>query len=160
MSFGTPCFTPNWPDSLLWCIRAVLETGIPVSAPWRPKTLSRISCVSTKKYFEVAINDFTMQLIILKWLRRKKYTQDKNNETKRVLSERRKCLRLRFYPFKCVIDHANVRFFFFINSLHCFVWTPLYYLLHLFSSDCFTAFPKCIAMPRSPRTSKLKLFNT
>ena len=50
-----------------WRIQAVRETGIPVCAPklWRPKAIfefSFFSWISTK----VAVNDFTMHLIILK----------------------------------------------------------------------------------------------
>ena len=40
------------------------------------------SCISIKKYVEVAISDFTMHLIISKWLRIMQ-TEEKNNEKKR-----------------------------------------------------------------------------
>ena len=39
--------------------------------------------------------------------------------------------------FNYVIDHASIHFFFYVNSLHCFVWFLLYYLLHLLSSTRF-----------------------
>ena len=60
-------------------------------------------------------------------------TVEKNNETKRSLNN---CLRKCFHSFKYIIDHANVLFFFYVNNLLSFVWFPLYYLLHHFSSDC------------------------
>ena len=66
-------------------------------------------------------------------------TEEKNNETKRGRTERRNCLRKCFHSFKYVMDHANVRFFSYVDSLHCFVRFRLYYLLHLFSSDRFAA---------------------
>ena len=51
----------------------------------------------------------------------------------------------------CVVHHESVNFFFLIylwtcfkslngiNSLHYFMWFLLFYLLHLFSSDCFAS---------------------
>ena len=51
----------------------------------------------------------------------------------------------------CVVHHESVYFFFLIylwtcfkslngiNSLHYFMWFLLFYLLHLFSSDCFAS---------------------
>ena len=66
----------------------------------------------------------------------KTQTEDKNKKTERV---RRNCLRKCFHTFRYIIDHTNVPFFFYVNSLHCFVWFPVYYLLHLFGSDCFAA---------------------
>ena len=56
---------------------------------WAPiKTLSKFSffiCISRKKNDEVAINDFTMYLIILKWLKgqkRQKCRQKKKTRQK------------------------------------------------------------------------------
>ena len=81
----------------------------------------------------------------------KRQTKEKNNEIKRGRSERRNCLRKCFHSFKYVIDHLHLRFFFLVSSptcshslndvisLHWFVSTLLYYLLHLFSSDCFAS---------------------
>ena len=42
--------------------------------------------------FQVAINNFTMRLIISKWLRRQKCRKKRKNEAKRRRSERRNCL--------------------------------------------------------------------
>ena len=81
-----------------------------------------------KKYVEVATNDFTMHLIISRWLRIKKALRQKGQ------SERRNCQQ---NCFNYVTDHASIRFFFYVNSLHCFVRFLLYYLLHLLSSDRF-----------------------
>ena len=49
-------------------------------------------------------------------------------------SERRNSQRKCFQYFNCVIDHLSICFFFYINSLHCFKWSILYYLLHLLRS--------------------------
>ena len=111
------------------------------------------SCISTKKHVKVAINDFTMHLIILEWLGMEKQmqTEEKNNGINNHQRERRNCLRKCFHSFKhVIIDHANVRFFFLIslwtcshslneiNSLHYFMCFLLYYLLHLNHADgCF-----------------------
>ena len=48
-----------------------------------------LSYISTKKYVEVAISDFTMQLIISKWLRIQKCRQKR----KAMRKERRNCQR-------------------------------------------------------------------
>ena len=78
-----------------------------------------------KKRVKVAINDFTMHLNILKWLRRQNCKQKKkNNEVVKGWSERRNCLRNCFHSFIYVLDHANV----------LFVWFLLHYLLDLFRS--------------------------
>ena len=42
--------------------------------------------------FHVAINNFTMPLIISKWLRRQKCRKKRKNEAKRRRSKRRNCL--------------------------------------------------------------------
>ena len=49
----------------------------------------------------------------------KTQTGEKNNEAKRSQSKRRNCLRKCFHLFKCIIDHANIRFLsdFFTNLL-------------------------------------------
>ena len=44
-----------------------------------------------------------------------------------------------FLSFNYVIDHASIPFSFYVNSLHGFLWFLLYYLLHLSSSNRFTA---------------------
>ena len=108
-----------------------------------------VSCISTKKYVEVATNDFTTHLLISKWFERQKCMQKRwVNETKKHRSKKRIGLRKFFHLFKFVTDYANVRFFSFrtcskslndVNCLHCFVWFLLYYLLHIFSSDYFAA---------------------
>ena len=41
------------------------------------------SCISTKKYVEVAISDFTMHLIISKWLRIMQ-TEEENKEVEAI----------------------------------------------------------------------------
>ena len=52
-----------------------------------------------------------MHLIILKWLRKKLKTEEKNNETARCRSEKINCLPNSFDSFKFVIDHENFSFF-------------------------------------------------
>ena len=81
-------------------------------------------------FFLLYFNDFTMHLIISTWLRRQKCRQEKNNETKRCWSKRRNCIQKYFI-------HLNVRFFYYVNNLHCFLWLLLYWLPHLFCSDWF-----------------------
>ena len=100
-----------------WRIQAIWETSIPVWAPklWRPKSTFKVFFFQLyfNRYVEVAINDFTMHLIISKWLRRQKMqTEEKNNETIRGRNEKRNCLQKCSHSFEYVIDHANVRFFF------------------------------------------------
>ena len=61
-------------------IQAVWKTGIPVWAPklWRPNNYFQVlffQLYFNKKYIQVAISDFKMPLIILKWLRRQKSRQ-------------------------------------------------------------------------------------
>ena len=88
-------------------------------------------------YFEVVINDFTMHLIILKWFKIQKCRQKRKTMRQIGWSEKRNCQWKRFHSFNCIIDHASICFFFNINSLHCFLWFLLHYLLHLLSSDRF-----------------------
>ena len=121
-----------------------------------PKDIFQVSFFQlyfNKKHVKVAINDFTMHLIILEWLGMEKQmqTEEKNNGINNHQRERRNCLRKCFHSFKhVIIDHANVRFFFLIslwtcshslneiNSLHYFMCFLLYYLLHLNHADgCF-----------------------
>ena len=64
-----------------------------------------------KKYVEVAINDFTMHLIISKLLRRQKFRQ-KRKIMRRGTIERGNCLQKCFHLLKYIIDTANVCFFF------------------------------------------------
>ena len=54
-------------------------------------------------------------------------------------SKRRNCQRKCFHYCTYIVDHASIRFFFYVNSLQCFVRFPLYHLLHLLSSDRFAA---------------------
>ena len=92
---------------------------------------------------EVAINDFTMHLIVSKWLIMQKRRQKRKTMRERGLSERRNCLKKCFHSLNYVADHANIRFFFSVNSLHCFFWFHLYYLLHLLSSNRFANPKSC-----------------
>ena len=66
---------------------------------------SFFSCISTKKDVKVAINNFTMHLIISKWLRIQKCREKKKNNTKRLKqkkklsSKRKKKLRQKVFSF-------------------------------------------------------------
>ena len=92
-----------------------------------------------KKYVKVAINDFTIHLIISKWFRRRKCRQ---KQCDKKMSKPKKKL-------PNVVDHENVCLLFSISlgtcskplndvsGLHYFAWSLVYYLLHLFSSDRF-----------------------
>ena len=75
----------------------------------------------SKNYVEVAISDFTMHLIISKWLRTQKCRQKRKTMRQRGQSERENCQRKCFHSFNDVIDHANIRYFIYVNSLHCFM---------------------------------------
>ena len=68
-----------------------------------------------KKYVEVAI---TMHLIILKCLR--KCRQKRNTMRQRDRSKRRNCRQRCFHSFN-FINHASIRFFVSVNSLHFFL---------------------------------------
>ena len=75
---------------------------------------------SNKKYVEVAIKDFTMHLIISKWIRKQNCKHKINYETKRRESDRKNCRRKCFHLFKYVIDHGKSSLFlldFFTNLL-------------------------------------------
>ena len=93
------------------------------------KTLAPKPLYFNKKYVEVAINDFTMHLVISKWIRIQKCRQKRKTMRQRGRSEKRNCQRKCFYSTNYVIDHARICFFFYVNSLHCFVAFILYYLL-------------------------------
>ena len=75
----------------------------------------------SKKYVGVAINDFTMHLVILKWLRIQICRQQRMTMKLRGRSKIKNCQRKIFYSFNYVIDHVSIRFFFYVNRLHCFV---------------------------------------
>ena len=64
-----------------------------------------------KEDIEVAINDFTMHLIISKWLRIQKCRQEINNETKR-LKRKEKTVNKGFHSINYIIDHASICFSF------------------------------------------------
>ena len=60
------------------------------------------SVVFQRKYVEVAINNFTMHLIISKWLRNQKFRQTRKIMRQRGRSKRRNCQRKCFHSFnKC-----------------------------------------------------------
>ena len=115
--------------------RPVYRFGYPNSGA--QKTLFVFSFFSTAstKICWIAINDFTMHLTVLKFLRRQKCREKRKKWNKKTS----KCFR------------SSVRFFFLISlwtwshslnevsSLHGFMRFLLYYLLHLFSSRSFVA---------------------
>ena len=72
-----------------------------------------------------------MCLIITKFLlKTKMQTEEKNNETKRCRSERKNCLQKCFHFFLISLQTCSHSLND-VNSLHCFLWFLLYYLLHL-----------------------------
>ena len=88
-----------------------------------PKNTFQVS--SFQLYFnkikvEVVINDFTIHLIIVKWLRIQKCRQKRKTMRQTDQSERRNCQRKCFHSFNYIINHASIGLFFSINSLHCF----------------------------------------
>ena len=74
-----------------------------------------------KKYVEVAINNSTMCLIASKWLRRQKSRQKRKTMRQKEVKAKEETLQKSFPSFKYLLDHANVCFLFYINSLDCFV---------------------------------------
>ena len=83
------------------CISAVWETGIPIWAPklWPLKTTFQVfffQLYFNKNYVEAVINDFTMHLIISKWLRIQKCRQ------------KRKAMRQRSWSRNLKIIHRKV----------------------------------------------------
>ena len=113
-----------------WCIQAIREASISICVTklWCTKTFFQVfffQLYFTKKYLEVAINDFIMHLITLKWLRIQKCRQKKkNNQSGR--SERRNCQQKCFHLFNYIIDRVSTCFFIYVNSVHCFEWFFLY----------------------------------
>ena len=118
-----------------WRIQAIWETVIPI---WTPKKhfssflftvlFQQKICWSSSQwshdvstYFEIAWNT-------------KMQTEEKNNETKRLKLKKKLSTKV-FHSFNYVIDHASIIIFFYVNSLHCFMWFLLYYLLHLLGLD-------------------------
>ena len=103
-----------------WRIQAVWEAGIPVWAPklWCPKNTFQVilSQLYFNKYIEVAINDFTMHLIISKWYWIQKCKQPRKTMRQIDQSEKRNCQRKCFHSFNYVINHASIRFFFLKSS--------------------------------------------
>ena len=61
-------------------------TGLGVCKLWHPKKSFQVfffQLYFNKKYLEVVINDFTMHLSILKWLRKQKIQTEEKNKTKK-----------------------------------------------------------------------------
>ena len=76
----------------------VYQFGCPNSGAQKHFSSFFFQLYFNKKYIEVAVNDFTMHLINLKWRRiQKKYTEEKNNETKR--SNKKNKLSMKVLPF-------------------------------------------------------------
>ena len=92
-----------------------------------------------KKYIDIAINDFTKHLIILKWLRRRMHIEEKTLR-KKYVKAKEEIIYKSFISFTYKINHANACFFFLnslcacshslndANSLHCSLRFLLYYL--------------------------------
>ena len=112
--FDVPCFF--YPNVIFFLLELGLFShvfrpfGRPLHRSGRPnsgaqKTIfkfSFFSCVSTKKYDEVLISDFTMHLIISKWLIIQKCWQKRKTMKQRGRSKRRKCHRKCFHSFNYV----------------------------------------------------------
>ena len=76
------------------------------------------------KNVEVAINDFAMHLIIFIFrnaLEYKNADRKKKTMRQRGQTKRRSCQRKCFHLFNYLIDNASIRFFSYVNSLHCLV---------------------------------------
>ena len=83
-------------------------------------------------------------------------TEEKNDKTKRLQSKRRNCLWKRFHLFKHIIAYENIRFFSLIslrtcskwlndlNSLHYFMWSFMYHLLHFSALTSSNPYKFCL----------------
>ena len=74
-----------------------------------------------KKQVEVAINDFTMHLIISKWLTIQRCWQKRKTMRQRGRNEEETVNENVLIHLTYVVDHASVHFFFYVKSLLCFV---------------------------------------
>ena len=107
------------------CIEAIWETSIPVWGPklWHPKKTFQVFFLHlyfNERYVEVVINDFTMHLIILKWLRIQKCRQNRKTKDKEV-EVKEETVNKCFNSFNYVINHESICFFIYVKSLHCFL---------------------------------------
>ena len=78
-----------------------------------------------------------MHLIISKWLRIQNSDKRERQSDKEVEAKEDNLSESVFFSFNYAADHASIRFFSCVNSLHCFVCFNLYYLLFFLSSDRF-----------------------
>ena len=102
-------------------------------------------------YFNKAVNDFTIHLIILKWFRRQKCRLKRKTMRQRDVKVKQKIVYKNVFIYlKCNRSWKCSLFLldFFTNllqvlndayNLHYFVWCLLYYLLHLYNSDHLAA---------------------
>ena len=97
--------------------RSVCQFGRPNSRSHKKLFKFLFQLCFNKKQVEVVVNDFTMHLIISKWLRIQKCRQKRKTMRERGRNERRNCQRKCFDSFNYVIDHASTHFFFYVNSL-------------------------------------------
>ena len=72
--------------------------------------------------------------------------EEKKNETQRGWSKRRNCLLKCFHSFKYVIDHAGVRFFFYVNSLRYTALCNSFCTCIIFSAQVVCSSHKFIAI--------------
>ena len=121
--------------------RPIYRFGCPNSGAQKRFSSFIFSVVFQQKNMskQLAINDFTMHLIIWKWLRIQKCRQKGKTMRQRDRSKRKNCQRNCFHSFNYLIDHASIRLFFYVNSVHCFLWFLLYSSLHLLISRSLIA---------------------
>ena len=116
-------------------IQVVWETVILVRGPnlWSPNIIFQVLIFQlyfNKNVLKLAINNFTMHLIILKWLRRQKCRQKRKTMRQRDVKARQEII------CKCSLFYFD----FFMNcSKSLSDVNSLHYLPHLFSSDPFAA---------------------
>ena len=129
-------------------VRPVYRLGTQTLAPEKHFKFSFFSCISKKKRKKKPLKQRSMIsqsiLIISKWVRIQKWRQKRKTMRHRGRSERRNCQQMCFHSFNYVvvfasINYTSIRFSFYVNSLHCFVWFFLHYLLYLLFPDRFAA---------------------
>ena len=141
--------TKAWKEKILnnvkqWRIQAIWETGIPVwvSKLWHPKSTFQVLLFQlyfNKKYVEVAINDFTMYLIISRWFRRQKCRWNRKTIDKKRLQQKKK-LSIKVFSFIWIRNRSRECSIFLLHKYFTLLhMISSVYLLHLFRSDRFAA---------------------
>ena len=113
--FGMPkdfgqCHIKNFNIPKSSDVFTVWKASLSVWVPklWSPKNIFQFffQLYFNKKYVAVAINDFTMHMIISKWLKVQKCKEKRKTMRQRGQRERRNCQQMCFHSFTYVIDQS------------------------------------------------------